>query len=196
METNFFDTNNYFIDEKVNLFKFENAYRVFNNEGAQIGAIVQRLSGGQKFLRLLINKAMLPFRLDIIDDKEHLQAYISRGWTFFMSKIQVHDGSGELIAVVSQKFKFLKPEFQIVNPSGQMIAKIKGDWKAWNFTITDTNANTIGSINKKWAGAMKEIFTTADKYNVNIESDKVSSKGKIAIVASAITIDMVLKESK
>jgi uncharacterized protein YxjI len=196
MSSNFFETSSYFIDEKVNMFKFENAYKVYNGQGELIGSIVQRLTAGQKLLRLLLNKAMLPFRLDIMDSSEQIQASITRGWTFVVSKINVLDASGEPIAVVKQKFKFLKPEFLIFHPSGQLIASIKGDWKAWNFTINDNNAQPIGMINKKWAGAMKELFTTADKYNVSIDSDKVSNKGKIAIVASAITIDMVLKESK
>jgi hypothetical protein len=43
---------------------------------------------------------------------------------------------------------------------------------------------------------MQEIFTSADKYNVNINTDFSSMENKVAILAGAITIDMVLKESK
>lgn len=77
-----------------------------------------------------------------------------------------------------------------------LIAEITGDWKAWNFKITDASNNQIGTISKKWAGAMQEIFTTADKYNVNINADYSNLENKIVILSGAITIDMVLKESK
>ena len=61
----------------------------------------------------------------------------------------------------------------------------------------DANKNQIGTITKKWAGAVKELFTTADKYNVAIDPNfSTDINNKIAILASAITIDMVLKESK
>ena len=43
---------------------------------------------------------------------------------------------------------------------------------------------------------MKEIFTSADKYNVTLNSEIKDNLRKIAILSSAITIDMVLKESK
>lgn len=193
---NFFETNNYFIDEKVNFFKFENTYQVFNDQGKKIGSINQKLSTGQKILRLLLNKAMLPFRLEIKSAEGDLLAAISRGWTFFMSKIEITSGDGKTIGTVQQKFKLFKPTFRIFNFEGRQIAEITGDWKAWNFVIKDENGSQIGTISKKWAGAMKELFTTADKYLVTIDPGYANMMNKITIMSAAITIDMVLKESK
>ncbi len=45
-------------------------------------------------------------------------------------------------------------------------------------------------------GLLKEAFTTADKYVVSIVPEYAEDTRKMAIVATAITIDMVLKESK
>lgn len=193
----FFLGDEYFIDEKVNYFKFTNEYKVYNELGVQIGVIKQRMSGWHKFLTLLINKAMMPFQLEITDANDQLQATISRGWTFWMSKIIVTDPNGVEIGQIKQKFKFFKPTFLINDPSsGENIAQITGDWKAWNFTIKNSTGDEMGKISKKWAGAMKEIFTSADKYNVSIDPNYAENNKKVAIVATAITIDMVLKESK
>jgi len=193
----FFLGDEYFIDEKVNFLKFTNEYKVYNETGVQIGIINQRMSAGHKFLTLLINKAMMPFKLEITDVKGKLQATISRGWTFWMSKIVVTDPNGVEIGLIRQKFKFFKPTFIISEPtSGSEIAQITGDWKAWNFSIKNSAGQDMGKISKKWAGAMKEIFTSADKYNVSIDPNYAENNNKVAIVATAITIDMVLKESK
>ncbi len=193
----FFLGDEYFIDEKVSFLKFTNEYKVYNEKGSQIGIIKQRMSGWHKVLTLLINKAMMPFQLEITDVNDQLQATISRGWTFWMSKIIVTDPNGIEVGLIKQKFKFFKPTFLINDPaSGHNIAQITGDWKAWNFTITNHAGAEMGKISKKWAGAMKEIFTTADKYNVSIDPNYAESNQKVAIVATAITIDMVLKESK
>ena len=192
----FFDSNSYFIDEKVNFLKFENCYKVFNDKGDEIGSVRQKLTTGQKLLRLLLNKAMLPFKLEIKNLNDETQATISRGWTFFMSKITIDDANGVNIGSIKQKFKILKPTFKIFNKSDQIVAVITGDWKAWNFVINDSTDKQIGTISKKWAGAMQEIFTTADKYNVSINPSYTDESGKIAVISSAITIDMVLKESK
>ncbi len=196
MSSSFFDSNDYFIDEKVNFFKFENTYKVYNDNGEDVGTINQKLTTGQKILRLFLKKPMLPFLLEIRNSQDQLEASITRGWTFFLSKIEVKDGNGEVVGIIKQKFKFFKPTFKIYDQAEQLIAEISGDWKAWNFTIFDALNNQIGSISKKWAGAMKEIFTSADKYNVHIDAIYANQKNKIAILASAITIDMVLKESK
>lgn len=196
MNTTFFDWHNYFIDEKVNYFKFENQYKVFNDQGQNIGSINQRLSFGQKALRLLLNKAMLPFRLEIRDSNDVLIASISRGWTFWMSKITISSGDNREIGTVRQKFKLFKPTFDIFNHEQTQVAQITGDWKAWNFVINNETGVQIGTINKKWAGAMKEIFTSADKYLVNIDPSYANAINKIIILSAAITIDMVMKESK
>lgn len=193
---NFFDTNSYFIDEKVNFLKFENEYKVFNDQGQHIGAVKQKISGGGKILRLLLNKAMLPFHLEIRNAGDQLEASISRGWTFFMSKIVLADGQGMQIGRVEQKFAFFKPTFKIFDNNNVLVGEITGDWKAWNFVINDAQGQQIGMITKKWAGIAKEMFTTADKYNVILTSTNLTREHKIAILASAITIDMVLKESK
>ena len=196
MTTQFFDSNSYFIDEKVNLLKFENSYLVYNDKAENIGSIVQKLSFGQKALRLLVNKAILPFKLEIKDANGTLLASISRGWTFFMSKIVITSGDDQVIGTVQQKFKFFKPTFRIFNHEDRLIAEITGDWKAWNFEIKDDAGLKIGTISKKWAGALKEMFTSADKYNVTLDTAYSNMMNKIAVLSAAITIDMVLKESK
>lgn len=195
----FFEGNHYFIDEKVGLLKFSNQYKVYNEEGLQLGLIAQRVSGWHKFLRILGNlKAMMPFTLEIVDMDGALQAEIRRGWTFWMSKIEILDAEHQLIGIIRQKFRFFKPTFRILDTSEQELATITGDFRAWNFRITrgDKDGPQIGTISKKWNGMVKEFFTTADKYVVSIDEKVPEDRSKIAIVAAAITIDMVLKESK
>jgi len=192
----FFESNEYFIDEKVSFLKFHNEYKVYDPMGLQVGSVRQHVPGWHKFLRLFLKKAFFPFNLHVTDTNDVLLASIQRGWTFWMSKIMITGPNGEITGSIRQKFRFLKPRFVIYDANEQQIAEINGDWKAWNFSIKDREGNEVGKINKKWAGAMQEIFTTADKYNVSIASGYSESQNKLAIIATAITIDMVLKESK
>lgn len=192
----FFESNEYFIDESINYFKFGNTYKVYNAETEQVGIIQQNVSGFHKFLRMFLNKAMFPFTLEVYNMDNDLQVSIKRGWTFFMSKITVIDANDKVIGTIKQKFKFFKPTFEISNTKEELIAKITGDWKAWDFKIEDANQNSIGTINKKWGGIAKELFTRADKYKVSIVPEYAEDTNKIVIVACATTIDMVLKNNK
>ena len=192
----FFDHQNYIIIQKVQFLKIANEYQVLDDSGQPIGKVKEKVGGGAVILRLFLNKAMLPFKLEIVDVNEQVQATISRGFTFFMSKITVTMPDGTPPFYIKQRFKLLSAGFIILDSSQQKIGEISGDWKAWNFSITDMSGSEIGRVNKKWAGGLKEIFTTADKYMVTFDRSDMEYHKKVAIVSAAITIDMVLKDGK
>ena len=191
----FFGHDQYIIDEKVSGFRLTNAYRVYDISGAEIGAIEQEMSVGQKALKLMVGKKMLPFTLHILDADGYTVATVRRGATLILSKTTVLDGDGSAIGRIDQKLTVLKPHFTIIDSAGTPIAEIHGDWKAWNFEITSADGRPLGTINKKWNGAAKEFFTNADRYLVTIDPSVAEDTGKMVIVAAAITIDMILKES-
>jgi uncharacterized protein YxjI len=188
--------NDFLIDEKVGMFKFENQYKIFNDEGHQLGRVQQRMSLGQKFLRMIISPAALPFKIEIYDEKDAMILKVSRGWTFWMSKITIEDAQGMILGYVKQKFKLFTPKFEVLDSQNMLLAELKGDWTAWDFQLNNSQGQTLATINKKWNGAMKEIFTTADKYKVRIDGTLVNDTLKKIVLSSAITIDMVLKERK
>jgi len=192
----FFDHQNYVINQKVQFLKIANEYQVLDDTGNPIGKVKEKVGGAAMLLRFLINKAMLPFKLEIVDNNEQVQATISRGFTFFMSKITVTMPDGTAPFYIKQRFKLLSAGFTILDSSQQKIGDISGDWKAWNFTITDISGTEIGRVNKKWGGALKELFTTADKYMVSFDRTEMEYHKKVAIISAAITIDMVLKDGK
>lgn len=196
MNQTFFNSNTYFIDEKVNLFKFVNEYKVYDEHGEKLGGIYQKLKIWEKLLRLVLNKAMLPFRLEIRNNDNEVQSIIRRGWTFWLNKVTICDSYDVPIGHFKQKFKLFKPTFHILDELNEPIGTISGDWKAWNFSVSDSNGTQIGIITKKWNGAVKELFTTADKYNVQLFSNYNDPKNKIILLSAAISIDMILKESK
>ena len=196
MSYSLLQNNDFLIDEKVGFFKFENQYKIFNDEGHQLGRVQQRMTLGQKFLRMIISPSILPFKIEIYDEKEAIILQVNRGWTFWMSKISIEDEQGVALGFIKQKFKLFAPKFEVLDSQNILLAELKGDWKAWDFQFKNSQGQTLATINKKWNGAMKEIFTTADKYKVSIDADIVNDILKKIVLSSAITIDMVLKERK
>lgn len=192
----FFENDNYIVSEKVAVFKLTNTYDILDMSGSLIGKVRQTMSGRHKALSFFLGKAMLPFYFDILDANEQAVVSITRGWTFWMSKIAV-TMNGQEVAYITQKFSMLTPKFIIEDAAtSQVIGTISGNWRAWNFVITGAQGQEIGKIDKKWGGAMKEVFTSADKYHVQIHKDVSEDMQKVGITAAAIVIDMVLKESK
>jgi hypothetical protein len=69
------------------------------------------------------------------------------------------------------------------------------NWRAWDFSIQDQGGGEVARINKKWAGLLKEGFTTADNYVLNITGE-VSPDLRLMIVAAAAGIDTALKQDE
>lgn len=189
----FFKNNSFVIDEKVQVLTFSNGYRVSNDEGQEIGFIKEVIPTSRLLLQFLFSKQNLPLTLEVHNAEGATVASLTRGWTFWMSKVKVLDEKGQQIATIKQKFG-LKPKFELYDNNNNKIAHIQGDWTAWNFTITDGVEKTIGTISKNWNGWKKEIFTDADKYGVKIEESVTDETHRIAIVSLASVIDMILKE--
>jgi uncharacterized protein YxjI len=191
----FFSGNDYFIDEKITFFKFRNEYKVYDASGGSIGGVVQKISFSHKLLQVFFKKAVLPFNFYIVDNNKRPLLVIRRGWTFWLSRILIEDENNIPLGYIKQKFKLVNPSFWIYSSDRKLVAEINGDWKAWNFSIINREHIKVGEINKKWNGFLREIFTTSDKYHVAVNSETISPVDKRLIVATAITIDRVLKES-
>lgn len=191
----FFLNESFVIDEKVQVLTMKNSYKVYDAQGQDIGMIKENLPASRMLLSLFVSKSNLPFELDFFNAEGRQIAAIKRGFTFFTSKCSVHDESGQIVGYIKQKFS-LKPKFTILNASEQEVAVIQGDWIAWDFKISDKGGTQIGQVSKKWNGAMKELFTDADKYNVTLSPSVADENVRIAIVATAAAVDMILKEDK
>lgn len=190
----FFLNNTYVIDEKVQVLTFSNGYKVYDESGKEIGYIKENMPASRVILSLFLSKQMLPFTLEVYNNDGKIIASLTRGFTFFMSKMKVLDENGSQIATIKQKFG-LKPKFELLDMNENKIAHIQGNWTAWEFNITDGGSTQLGSISKKFAGFAREFFTDADKYIVNIEPSVTNEAQRIAIASTAAAIDMIMKEN-
>ncbi|MBQ4235823.1 MAG: hypothetical protein II716_03155 [Treponema sp.] len=188
-----FEKNTLVVNQKFTV--IANQYQVLDESGAEIGFVQENMSTAKKALSFIVSKKVMPFELNILDNEKKVLATISRGVTLLLSKTSIKNANGEEIAKINQKFTMLKPKFEIVDTQGQLIATIQGDWKAWDFHITTPEGTEIGTVSKQWNGALKEIFTDSDKYVVNINGSLEDRNKRIAIISTAIVVDMILKEN-
>jgi hypothetical protein len=64
---------------------------------------------------------------------------------------------------------------------------------SWDFAIHDSAGAEVGRITKKWAGLLKEGYTTADTYVLQIDAE-VSLDLRLLMFASAAGLDVALKQ--
>lgn len=188
MNSDFFETNNYYVDKKNG---FQEHYHIYNDKRERIGRIKQELTFVQKLIRLPFTKNFLPFFIEIRSANGGLEATILRTGSFFHPEIVIQDAKGKRIGVINKNNSYFNPEFKIIDTSNKVIAQICDVWKKCNFIINDSAEKQIGSIDKKWGGAMKNIARSEDSYNVSVMANYTSNEEKIAILSTAIAINMI-----
>jgi uncharacterized protein YxjI len=187
------DRRTIFVREHVGLLKLSGVYDLIDPETKEkIGIAQEKLSGFQKFLRLLVKKAMLPTRVEIASGEgQPALLVLTRGFTFLRSKVSVFDGAGTPIGYMRSKLFSFGGGFHVFSNDHQRFAEVKGDWKGWNFRLLDVTGSEMGIVTKKWAGLGRELFTNSDQYIIEV---KESSASNALLLAAALAIDIVFKE--
>ena len=188
--------NLFLVKEHVALFKAANNFDIHD---AQTGEIIlecreDRLGALTKFLRFTDYKRMTPFRLEIRKPDGTVLISVTRGVSFFLSKVDVLDASGIRIGGFQQKLFSIGGKFDVLDASDAPVCTLKGKWTGWNFRF-ERDGVELAQVAKKWAGIGKELFTSADNYVLSIsESVRRDDPARPLILAAVLCIDMVLKE--
>lgn len=187
MNSDFFEINNYFVDKRSSLRK---NYHIYNDKRERVGSIKQNLTLKQKMLKLFPCKTLFPFSIEIRNANGGLESSITQHSFSFLSEIIVYDAHGKKVGTINKR-KFFKPEFKVLNASNEVIAEIRDGWHGPNFIVYDSAEKQIGSIDKKWNGRMRKFVRSDGSYHVNMSTNYSENENKIAILTSAITINML-----
>jgi len=189
------DYRRLFVREHVAVIKLTDTYDLIDPDTkAVVGIAQEKVSGLVKFFRLLIDKSLMPARVEIATGANQPPVLVLRRNVGFLRKtVTVADGNGVQLGFFKSKIMSLGGGFLVFSPDGQQFADVKGDWKGWNFKFLDLTGKEMGLVTKKWAGLGKELFTSADNYIVEI---KDGTSNNALLVAAAIAIDTVFKEKK
>jgi uncharacterized protein YxjI len=191
------DKKLYFIREHVAMLKLTDTYDILDpTDDTQIGIAREEPPVWAKYLRLLLNKNMLPTTVNIYEKEGSPPLFsIHKPVALFVARVEVYDGTGQLLGFFKGKFFSLGGGFWVHDAQGNQIAEVKGDWKGWDFKFINNAGAELGSVTKKWAGLGKELFTTADNYMVSL-ADEVAGKKEMSalLLAAALAVDIVYKE--
>ena len=184
------------VRQKAKLVEMTNQYLLEDAEGNQIGVVEQV---GQnllrKALRLLTSvDQYLTHRLEIRDASGTVVLGLLRPAKFLKSKVEVSDGAGAPVGTIVQQNVMGKKWFTLEAPDGSILGELLGEnWVSWDFQIVDPTGTVVARVNKKWAGMLREGFTTADTYVFQAEPSLTGPLRQLAF-AAATAIDTALKQ--
>ena len=185
------------VNQKAKLIEVNNEYAIYNQSGAQIGAIRQvGQSMAKKALRVLTSlDQFLTHSLQIVDMSGAVQLTVTRPSKVFKSRFVIGNGVGAEIGQIVQKNVFGKIRFGF-DVNGNEIGSLNAEnWRAWNFNVQDASGAEIARITKTWEGLAKTLFTTADNYVVQIHRP-LEEPLRSLVIASALSVDTALKQDQ
>jgi uncharacterized protein YxjI len=183
------------IEQKPKFVELTNEYRVLDEAGNEIGVIRQEgQSKARKLLRLVSSiDQFLTHRLSLYDAAAKVLDIV-RPAKFLKSRLQVLDGAGTQRGWIVQENVVGKKRFGLQGTEGDRLGSINADnWRSWDFAIEDSRGSEVGRITKRWAGILREGFTTADRYLLHVAAE-VPGDLRLLMFASATGIDTALKQ--
>jgi len=186
------------INQKAKLIELTDEYRVRDEEGNDIGYIREEgQSNLKKAARLLTDlDQFFTHRLAMYDKDGTKVVELLRPRKVFKSRVEITDGEGRPVGVIVQQNVFGKKKFGLESATGEQLGQINAEnWRAWDFAIEDMTGQEVGRITKKWAGLLREGFTTADNYVLEI-TGQVSDDLRLMMLGSAAGVDLALKQDE
>jgi uncharacterized protein YxjI len=187
-----------FVRQKAHLFEFNTEYALLDDQGRQVGVVRQEgQSAAKKVIRALgALDALMTHTFSVYDWLGNRVLGLTRPRTMWKSKLHVVDGQDAPMGSIVQKKLIGKIRFDLEGPSGEPLGWIQGqNWRAWDFVIHDAQGAPVGRVTKKWAGAARELFTTADNYLLEI-APTVQGPLRYVALAAGSGIDTALKQAE
>ncbi|MDQ0994092.1 phospholipid scramblase-related protein [Streptomyces sp. V3I7] len=183
------------VNQKAKLIELTNEYKVMDQQGRDLGSVVQvGQNAFKKLLRLVSSlDQFMTHKLEIRDAHGRPVLLLTRPAKIFKSRVIVTRPDGSPVGEIVQQNMIGKINFAL-NVNGQKVGAIRAEnWRAWNFSIVDHADTEVARITKTWEGLAKTLFTTADNYVLQIHYQLPDPLLSL-VVATALTVDTALKQ--
>ncbi len=191
------NNNLFLVKEHVGLFKAANNFDIYDPQSGEVVLHCRepRLGIAAKVFRFTEYKRFTPFEIEITTPSGEPVCSVHRGFSFFLSTVEVRDKQKEKIGSFKQHLFSLGGAFTVLSAAGKELCHLKGSWTGWNFRFVADDGTEFAHVTKKWFGVGKELFTSADNYVLEIDDSVPADNPLRQIILSAVMcIDMVQKE--
>ena len=190
--------NTFVIKEKVKIISNVQSYDILDAEGELLGTAKETIGVVTQMLRWFLSKQFLPTRLEVREKPDDSLVFsIRRGWYLFRSRVEVHDSQDQLVGYFKSKFFTISGGFHVYDKDDQHFAEVKGKLLGWNYRfLTPDGKVEMGQVSKKLGamGILKELFTSADTFGVEVSEDlEDQPMAKMLILAATLAIDLIYK---
>lgn len=184
--------------EVAELFGFEtrNKYAISTSEREPIGFAAEQHKGILGFLLRQFLGHWRKFEIIFFDVERKPLFRAVHPFRFFFQRLEIYDAAGRLLGSLQQRWGFFAKRFDVQQPDGSMLFEMRsGFFKLWTFPFfRDGFEQAV--IEKRWSGALTEMFTDKDNFRVRFLNPALSNDERQLILAAAIFVDLQYFEKK
>ena len=142
---------------------------------------------------LLRNHRPLTLRVTDLDGNDLLVA--SRSFYWFLSHLHVSDASGRNLGSLRRRFSFPTRRLTLEGSGGRSIAEVRGPLLRPKTFMIYRGETEVARVTKQWSGLLKEAFTDADTFRLELRNREMDSEFSLLMLATAFAIDLDFFES-
>lgn len=184
--------------ELAELFGIEtrNRYVIYDASGQELYYAAEQQKGflGMLFRQFLGHWRRFDIHIFTPDRKPTLIAKHPFRW--FFQRLEISTPDGRALGALQQRFAFFTKKFDIEDSIGHTVLRVRSPlWKPWTFPIQRLDGQEVALVRKQWSGLLKEAFTDADNFRVEL-SKQLKPQERLLILAAAFFIDLQYFENK
>jgi uncharacterized protein YxjI len=180
--------------EILTSFDSRNTYVVYDEMGNPVFNVEEQGRGFGQFLKRVFLGAYRPFTSHVEDlaGGGGQVLTLRRPFRFIFHRLEVRDKDGTYIGAIQRRWTWIRRKYEVEGPDGQILCTLFGPiFRPWTFEIQLPGSDIeMGVVQKKWSGLLKEAFTEAD--NFWVELDRIQDPAlKTLLFSATVLIDTV-----
>jgi uncharacterized protein YxjI len=186
------DKRTLFIGERIGLKSAGEVYDLIDPDTKHhLGCAREELCLGGILARWFLDRSFLTMKVVIEDSSGRMLLTLKSPPALWGRRFFLHDSSGNLVAIFRSRFHWRSCLIDVCSADNKPLGHLTGDFRATAFSFTGNDGRTIGEINHHAGGMLKDLFTSADNYQVRLLGDQEQAG---LLFAAAIIVDLIFHE--
>jgi uncharacterized protein YxjI len=185
-------------------FEMKNAYDVYDEAQMPVFRVREEGSGLLSFLKRIFLGPLRFFTASVVDlGTQQTVMTLLRPFRFFFHRLEVSGPGGQGWGAIERRWSWLRRLYIIEDENGAVVASIFGPLlRPWTFEVRELGPGGQGDgqdgskgpvravIRKRWSGFLKEAFSDADNFGVEL-ADLSNARLRALVFAATVLIDVV-----
>jgi uncharacterized protein YxjI len=172
-------------------FELKNSYDVYDDNQMPVFRVREQGNGFVSLLKRVFLGPLRPFGALVTDlGTDAPVMAVRRRFRFFFHRLEVAGADGQPLGAIQRRWAWLRRLYVVEDAEGNVVADIFGPiLRPWTFEVR-IDGQPRALIRKRWSGLLKEAFTDADNFGVDIGALD-SPRLKALVFAATVLIDVV-----